>query len=70
MFDRGMPDKAEAGGNVWEVLDSSGKSVARSTHEAVSSGEYELMFAGNTMNMWANEHGGLQEPKPGDLVWL
>ena len=69
VFDRGMPDKAEAGGNVWEVLDSSGKSVARSTHEAVSSGEFELMFASNTMNMWANEHGGLQEPKPGDLVW-
>ena len=69
VFDRGMPDKPEAGGSVWEVLDSNGESIARSASEAVSVGEYELTFAAATVNMWANEQGGAREPKPGDLVW-
>ena len=63
VFDGGKPDKPEAGGSVWEVFDLSGKSVARSADEAVSFGEYELMFATATVATWADE------PNPGDLVW-
>ena len=37
--------------------------MARSADEAVSFGEYELMFATATVATWADE------PNPGDLVW-
>jgi putative protease len=68
VFDRGAPDEPEAGGNVWEVLDASGRSVGKGVDAAVREGEYELTFDGAVARSWGSSDGPA-EPRRGDLVW-